>query len=236
MNQLMPADSFLNSQLKNQRVRSAYNEKISLIETMLASNGLSADNFRMLIVVYKDESVLEIYAGPKNAQKLNLLASYTICATSGQPGPKRMQGDGQVPEGFYHINHFNPASNYYLSLGINYPNASDLIKTTAKDPGGSIYIHGSCVTIGCLPMTDDKIKEIYLLAALSKNNGQEKIPVYIFPFRMNDKVFAAYSDKFRLNTILLDFWTNLKKGYDSFESEKTILNFSVNKKGDYCFK
>jgi murein L,D-transpeptidase YafK len=33
-----------------------------------------------------------------------------------------MEGDYQVPEGFYYITEFNPASNYHLSLGINYPN------------------------------------------------------------------------------------------------------------------
>jgi len=43
---------------------------------------------------------------------------------SGKLGPKRQQGDMQIPEGFYHISGFNPASNFYLSLRINYPNPS----------------------------------------------------------------------------------------------------------------
>lgn len=235
LNQFLPPEHFLTDQLKNHRVRTAYDEKISLIETMLTTKGLSTDNFRLLFVAFKDESVLEVYAGSKNAEKLEKLTSYTICATSGLPGPKRMQGDGQVPEGFYHINHFNPSSNFYLSLGISYPNASDKIKTTAEDPGGSIYIHGSCVTIGCLPMTDDKIKEIYLLAVLARNNGQKQIPVYLFPFRMEDKNFAEFSSRFSSDISLLRFWSNLKEGYDTFCTEKTELDYIVDKKGDYCF-
>ncbi len=46
---------------------------------------------------------------------------------AGTLGPKRMQGDYKVPEGFYYINEFNPKSSFHLSLGLNYPNASDRI-------------------------------------------------------------------------------------------------------------
>jgi murein L,D-transpeptidase YafK len=229
------ANGFLDEQLKFKRVRNAYDEKIAGIEAMLKEKNLSASDFKIVIVAYKDEEVLEIYAGKKNSAKLELLKTYEICASSGELGPKRMQGDGQVPEGFYHINNFNPASNYHLSLGISYPNASDKIKTSAKDPGGSIYIHGSCVTIGCLPMTDDKIKEIYILAALAKNNGQNQIPVYIFPFRMDEKNFAEYSMKYASDIDLLKFWSNIKEGYDKFMVEKSVLNYTIDKKGNYCF-
>ena len=71
---------------------------------------------------------------------------------SGTMGPKRLQGDYQVPEGFYYINEFNPNSNYHLHLGLNYPNASDKILSDSLRPGGDIYIHGSCVSIGCIPL------------------------------------------------------------------------------------
>lgn len=228
-------NGFLDEQLKFKRVRNAYDEKIAGIEAMLKEKNLPASDFKIVIVAFKDEEVLEIYAGKKNSAKLELLKTYEICASSGELGPKRMQGDGQVPEGFYHINHFNPASNFHLSLGISYPNASDKIKTTAKDPGGAIYIHGKCVTIGCLPMTDDKIKEIYVLAALAKNNGQNQIPVYIFPFRMDENNFAGFSNKYASDINLLKFWSNVKEGYDKFMKEKSVLNYTIDKKGNYCF-
>ena len=54
---------------------------------------------------------------------------------SGTTGPKRAEGDYQVPEGFYYINEFNPNSKYHLSLGLNYPNASDKILSDSIDPG-----------------------------------------------------------------------------------------------------
>ncbi len=47
---------------------------------------------------------------------------------AGTLGPKTNAGsDYQVPEGFYYINEFNPKSSFHLSLGLNYPNASDRI-------------------------------------------------------------------------------------------------------------
>ena len=90
-----------------------------------------------------------------------------------------------MPEGFYYINEFNPRSQYYLSLGINYPNVSDKILSDSLRPGSAIYIHGSCVTVGCIPVTDQQIDELYILAAHAKSQGQDYIPVHIFPIRYN---------------------------------------------------
>ncbi len=97
-----------------------------------------------------------------------------------------MAGDYQVPEGFYYINEFNPRSLYHLSLGLNYPNASDRMLCDMSQPGGDIYIHGSCVTTGCIPITDGQIEELYVLAAHAKDMGQDFIPVHIFPVNFSN--------------------------------------------------
>ena len=228
-------ENFLSQQKKYARVKTAVTEKEQSLTENLRKNGLATDNVHILVVAYKAEKQLEIYAKKKNETTYNLIAVYDICASSGELGPKRKQGDGQVPEGFYKIDRFNPASNFYLSLGINYPNQSDRKKSNASNLGGDIFIHGSCVTIGCLPMTDDKIKEIYLYAILARNNGQNNIPVYIFPFRMTDNNFQIYKNQYSKNQGLIDFWTNLKSGYDKFVLEKKSLNETVDKSGNYQF-
>ena len=146
-----------------------------------------------------------------------------------------MQGDEQVPEGFYYIDRFNPMSKFYLSLGLNYPNRSDKRKGKAGSLGGDIFIHGSCVTIGCLPMTDTHIKEIYLLAVHAKNNGQSKIPVYIFPFKMTDQNMATYKARYKDNKELTLFWENLKPGYDKFTKYHRELDIEVAENGDYTY-
>lgn len=224
--------SFLSKQKTYARVKVALEQKGDLVVQNLSKYNLKTNDLNVLFVAYKNEKVFEIFAKSKSETKYKNIATYDICKLSGVLGAKRKEGDGQVPEGFYYINNFNPFSQFYLSLGINYPNQSDKIKSTFSRLGGDIFIHGKCVTIGCLPMTDDKIKEIYLYAIYAKDCGQPKIPVYIFPFKMTsankkmyDKIYPQWAD----------FWTNLKNGYDKFENEKKELSISVDKKGNYLF-
>ena len=234
-NSVIAQQDFLSQQKKYARVKTAFSEKEQNVAENLHKNGLTANDVHILIVAYKAEKKFELYAKKKDETGYKLIAVYTICASSGVLGPKRKSGDGQVPEGFYKINHFNPVSNFYLSLGINYPNQSDKKKSNASDLGGAIYIHGACVTIGCLPMTDDKIKEIYLYAVFARSNGQSDIPVYIFPFRMTETNFQSYKERHIQNQTLIDFWMNLKIGYNEFFLEKKALNVSVDKLGNYQF-
>ncbi|HEX8040678.1 MAG TPA: L,D-transpeptidase family protein [Chryseosolibacter sp.] len=226
---------FLSEQKKFEKVRTAFEEKGGTIGHTLAENGLEADNLNILISVYKDNDELEVYGKKKTDAVYKKLATYRICSRSGQLGPKRKEGDYQVPEGFYHINMFNPSSNFFLSLGINYPNLSDKRKSKATHLGGNIFIHGACVTIGCIPMTDEGIKEIYLYAVHARNNGQTRIPVYIFPFRMTDESFLRYKTRYSANAELLGFWANMKTGYDRFTGERKELKVNVDATGNYQF-
>ena len=84
---------------------------------------------------FKREAVVELWAR-EDTGRFQLVATYPILATSGGPGPKRREGDRQVPEGFYEIDRFNPASLFHLSLGLNYPNAADRILARDGNPGG----------------------------------------------------------------------------------------------------
>ncbi|WP_125185272.1 hypothetical protein [Botryobacter ruber] len=92
------------------------------------------------------------------------------------------------------------------------------------------------MTIGCLPMTDDKIKELYLYAVLARQSGQQHIPVYIFPFKMTDANMKLYKLKYEHKKELLTFWNNLKTGYDKFASTRRELNVTVDKTGNYGFE
>lgn len=226
---------FLAEQKKFQRVRATITEKQDTLKQKLRQHHLTLDNLTILLVAYKDNDLLDVYAKSKQETTFKKIISYDVCSRSGQLGPKRMQGDGQVPEGFYHIDRFNPTSNFYLSLGINYPNLADKRKSKASNLGGDIFIHGSCVTIGCLPMTDNSIKEIYLLAVHAKNNGQLKIPVYVFPFNMTDQNMITYKARYKDSKELLTFWDNLKMGYDKFILDSKELNIKVAEQGDYTY-
>jgi murein L,D-transpeptidase YafK len=123
---------------------------------------------RLTLVGLKEEKQLEIWAG-KSKGKLHKLATYPILAASGTHGPKRYEGDLQVPEGFYAIDILNPQSRFHLSMRVNYPNLEDQVHRTVEphQMGGDIYIHGNRVSIGCLAMGDPAIEEIFTLVALS---------------------------------------------------------------------
>lgn len=228
-------DEFLADQKRYPRVRKAIELKAKTLEEDLEKLDLNSDNFHLLMLAYKEEGRLKLYAKSPEEGQYRFLKAYDICRKSGNLGPKRKSGDRQVPEGFYHIDRFNPASQFLLSLGLNYPNTADRIKSDADNLGGDIFIHGSCVTVGCLPMTNDKIREIYLYASYAKNNGQAKIPVYIFPFEMSNlKHWTAKIKQFN-DSDLIDFWENLKQGHDLFVQNRRPLQFRVNASGDYVF-
>jgi murein L,D-transpeptidase YafK len=190
----------------------------------------------MYIRSFKFDKQIEVWVKDDTTKSYKLFKTYKVCMQSGRMGPKRMEGDYQVPEGFYHINEFNPNSNYHLSLGLNYPNASDKILSDATRPGTAIYIHGSCVSVGCIPVTDAYIEEIYLLAGKAKNAGQEFIPVHVFPIRYNVKKSADYlAEACKINPSLTPFSARLKEAFDFFEDKKQLPLILVNRKGEYVF-
>lgn len=213
---MVNSPSFKEQQLKFDRVKSAYEEKEAVVKDLLKSRGINSQ-YKLFIRAFKKEEELEVWITQSDSYQL--LTTYDFCTSSGKLGPKRKEGDLQIPEGVYHINHFNPFSTFHLSLGINYPNASDRILSDKNHPGGAIYIHGNCVSIGCIPITDDKIKELYVLAVESKNGGQTNIPVHIFPSREIEETTP--------------FWSNLKTVYQDFEKDKKLRPISVDKTGAY---
>lgn len=223
--------SFKQQQLQFPRVRTAYAEKEELLNAELQKTGFTLSNLQLYLRAFKLEKQLEVWVKKTTDTAFYYFKSYPFCALSGEVGPKRRQGDGQVPEGFYHISRFNPQSNFYLSLGINYPNTSDKI-LGHPNPGGDIFIHGSCVTIGCIPITDDKIKELYLLCVEARTNGQEKIPVHIFPMKLSDSN-RQLLDKKEVSISTKELWSSLKKAYDYFEKNKIVPNINISSKGYY---
>lgn len=227
------SSSFKMSQLKHKKVEEAYITKWVFLEEELKKKDIKTNNFSIYLRAFKHEGELEVWVKNKNDVHYKLFKIYAICASSGILGPKRKEGDGQVPEGFYEIDLFNHKSDYYLSLRINYPNNSDLILKDGPNAGGAIMIHGNCVTIGCLPITDDKIKELYVLCveAKSKNN-----PIYIdvFPIRFTDKNLTYLEKNYPKSKLV--FWNMLRPGYDYFEEHKWLPKVNINKKGYYFYE
>jgi len=228
------AQSFKSTQLQKSRVKGAYNNTIVQLQNDLDQTGVKLSEVTIFLRGFKLEKELQLWIKHKDSATYNLFKTYDFCVLSGGLGPKTAQGDMQVPEGHYYIDRFNAWSTFHLSLGINYPNQADKRLNGNGNLGGDIFIHGDCVSIGCIPITNTNIEELYILAVEARNNGQRRIPVHIFPFKMNepnmaDAMLMIRDDKLR------SFWKNLKLGFQWFENNKAVPKVSVSSAGEYVY-
>jgi murein L,D-transpeptidase YafK len=170
------------------RIDNLEHEVWKRLESKLISVGFKTDfPQEIVLVAFKKEQILQVYANTDNG--VTLLKEYPFTAYSGELGPKLKKGDRQIPEGIYKVEYLNPNSSYYLSIKINYPNDYDksksiLLKT--EDMGGDIFIHGKSATIGCIPIGDEAIEEVFVLTQKAINN---EVKVIISPkdFRIDDE-------------------------------------------------
>lgn len=91
-----------------------------------------------LVVVKKSEYRLYLY------RKQDVIASYPVAFGENPAGHKQQEGDERTPEGHYLLDFKNPASGYYKSIHISYPNAHDIASAQKRGvaPGGAVMIHG----------------------------------------------------------------------------------------------
>jgi murein L,D-transpeptidase YafK len=180
----------------------------------------------IFVRIFKAESELELWI--KKDDEFILFATYPICKWSGAIGPKLIEGDRRSPEGFYEVSEsqMRPLARHPRTFNIGYPNNFD---RALGRTGSNILVHGGCSSIGCFAMTDPAMDEIYSLAAASLANGQPSFYVHVYPFRMTLTNMMAH-----VNNPWLEFWLDLKKGYDLFEVERYPPRVSVCN-GRYAF-
>jgi murein L,D-transpeptidase YafK len=116
--------------------------------------------------------------------------SYRIALGLAPNGHKEREGDFRTPEGRYTIYRRNPESEFFLSLGISYPDEDDVRRARQQGvrPGGAIMIHGlpnvpkkpasyyqsADWTDGCIALSNDDMLEVWLLT-------RPNIPIEIRP-------------------------------------------------------
>ena len=207
-----------------ERERLARQEKLDEVSGLFRSAGVTYPPKSLFFRVFKLEQELEVWGADVDDGPMTHVATYPICYSSGKVGPKEREGDLQVPEGFYLIDSLNPGSRFFLSMHINYPNELD---RHLQRTGSAIMIHGSCVSIGCLAMTTERIMELYLMV---KDLGTPvRVPIHLFPQRdMASAVESAPTDTLRA------FWTNLKDGHDRFAESRMVPRVR-HRNGRYVF-
>ncbi len=209
-----------------QRVAHAKSARQATVNELFEKAGASWPPKDVLYRIFKQEREFEVWAGDGESE-LKLIGTYGICAASGDLGPKRKEGDYQVPEGFYKIGYFYPTSSYYLAAQVNYPNQSDKIRGDKKAPGSDILIHGRCASIGCISMTDERVEEIYLVGWAAFLAGKPTI-IHSFPSRDIDKLEGDPK-----HAQHHDFWREIEPGMRAFDESHRIPNVRIEPDGRY---
>jgi hypothetical protein len=158
-------------------VVAAYGARVRAeFEPVCAAKGIDWPPRRVRMLAFKRERMLEVWGANVDGPFAHL-ASFPILAASGDLGPKKREGDRQVPEGFYRLPLLNPMSSFHLSILVDYPNEEDNAHSTVprSDMGGEIYIHGNAVSIGCLAMGDEAIEKIFCLTAWADEDHRDII-------------------------------------------------------------
>jgi murein L,D-transpeptidase YafK len=178
------------------------------LDQRLAARGLKVGD-PIMIRIFKSEAELEVWM--RSGERFELLATYAICNWAGTLGPKLSEGDRQSPEGLYSIarRQLHQSARWRRSLDVGYPNTFDRVNART---GSSILVHGGCTSTGCFAMTNQVMEEIFRLSRAALLNGQQRIELHIFPFRMTPENMAAHAD-----SRWQGFWANLKEAYDLFE-------------------
>jgi len=145
---------------------------LSLLPLFAASPAGAQDMQADRVLVIKSEQRLLLF---NNGEVLKI---YRVSLGKKQ-GAKACLGDHKTPEGHYIIDRRNPASRFYKSLHISYPNADDInkAKSSGRLPGKDVMIHGLPRgyedlgrlstrvnwTNGCIAVSNEEMDEIWRL-------------------------------------------------------------------------
>ena len=208
---------------------------------ILKEKNIGYDDADNIIVIFKDELLLQLFARQAHTvQEYGLISEYKIRNDRVRYlGPKSRKGDGLTPEGIYDLV-FYPAlrwSDFYLAFRVTYPNDADKIRKEywgiQGKIGGDINIHGYCVSIGCVPLGNPAICELFffLRQNMVKNN---RIKVMIFPFQFDLEINQSYLEAYyQRNKKVAEFWESLNPIYTYFIENKKIPNYQIDQERGY---
>lgn len=151
------------------------------LQSSFETAGVGFPPREVALLVFKDVWRLDLYCRDDSQQPWKFIKAYPVLGMSGTVGPKRVEGDRQVPEGIYGVEGLNPNSRFHVSLRLDYPNAFDRhwgAEEGRTRLGSDIMIHGGSASIGCLAMGDPAAEDLFTLAA---HASSENVRVMICP-------------------------------------------------------
>lgn len=185
----------------------------------------------VFIRIFKEEKELEVWLQRDGESHFELFKVFRLRDVSGVLGPKLREGDRQSPEGFYFVSssRMRPATRHHLGMDLGYPNEFD---SRLERSGGEIMIHGGISSNGSFVLAPEYMNEVFTLAESCLREGHRYFRVHVFPFRMTDK---RMEKEWAQQPKWIDFWANLKEGYDFFENAQFPPSVEV-EEGEYVFR
>jgi len=180
--------------------------------------------------VFKESRELELWLHPAKGDSWVFYKTYPLCGDRAEPGPKMSSVTGSAPEGFYYATSRQlRTKGGQLAIDIGYPNTADRQR---RHTGKPARIEGGCSPQGSYAAGDAAIEEIMTVVRAALSEGQPYFRIHCFPFRMTD---ARMNKEQAARAKWLEFWANLKEGYDYFEVLHRPPNATV-KRGKYHFE
>ncbi|MFI5133836.1 MAG: hypothetical protein ACHQEB_05840, partial [Chitinophagales bacterium] len=88
--------------------------------------------------------------------------------------------------------------------------------------------------VGCIPITDQQIDELYILAAHAKDQGEDFIPVHIFPIRFYVQKSVDYLNNLaKDDPALKKFALRMEDAFDYFDKYRQLPLVMIGENGDY---
>ena len=188
---------------------------------LLKNSSLIYDDLDILFIAYKSELEFQFWAKSRNKDSsYKFISSYPITdSTVSIVGPKSKYGDSRTPEGIYSVI-FYPSfrwSDFYLAFRITYPNNLDLARrkywNIGAKAGGDINLHGCCISIGCIPVGNPVVEEIFFVTRENQIQNSN-ISIMIFPYKFDNKdTKKSHYEKYDNNLKLIEFWKSLEVIY-----------------------
>ena len=87
--------------------------------------------------------------------------------------------------------------------------------------------------VTCWGKSPEAIKEIYWLAVEARAAGQVRIPIHIFPARLDGEGVSWLRAQFGADSRRMTFWDELRPAYEFFELQREVPDITVDGAGRY---
>lgn len=201
--------------------REAINRNTPRLENLFREKHTKLGN-NIFMRAFLDKGKLELWSKKNNGQYI-FIRNYKFCNPTSRVRLRPVTGVYYLKnEALQAIVNNGPA------LKSSYPNTYDIEQ---KMPKRTMYIAPNCSNSFGIGLTDPEMGELYTISYFSAANGQNAIPLHIYPFEMNwVNMFTHRNDK------NIQKYQKLAPIYNYFENNNRLPNVTINKNGYYIRK